>query len=271
MEGFHVLPMDDLVIPLYSFTMSAAHPEVFHIPVEGPSLPDLFETIKKTLTPLWIITLNPEMLVAAHRDASYASVLRQADIRTVDGFGLWLALRLHGEHVHRVAGVPLAENLLEMAESFGWKVGCFGGHPGTGASLEKVLKQEHPELRLHIEEAGYVQEDGILDERSENALHRMQLFAPDVLLVALGGGTKQERWIARYMGDIPCLRVVVGVGGTFDYWTGRIPRAPRFFQRIGLEWLWRLFQEPKRIGRIFTAVIIFPYLYIKSVFAEKQA
>ena len=235
---------------------------VFTIPIEGLSSEAVLRATEETKQPLWIVTLNPEMLVASVRDASYARTLQQADIRTIDGFGLWALLRLRGLPVPRVPGVELAEQMLILAQERGWRVGCFGGHPGTGEALRKTLIERYPRLSLLVEEGGKIDEQGNADALSEEALHRLTMFGPEVLLVALGGGTKQETWIAKHMEYLPGLRVAIGVGGTFDYWTGRIRRAPRWMRRSGCEWLWRLCMEPTRIRRIYHALIVFPFLVI---------
>ncbi len=249
---------------IYSLVMFDPVSHVFTIPVEGLSSEAVLRAVEETKQPLWIVTLNPEMLVASVRDASYARTLQQADIRTIDGFGLWALLRFRGLHVPRVPGVELAAQLLLLAQERGWKVGCFGGHPGTGEALRQTLMTRYPGLSLLVEEAGRIDQGGGADEASEEALHRLTLFGPDILLVALGGGTKQESWIAKRIQHIPQLRVAIGVGGTFDYWTGRIRRAPRWMQRIGFEWLWRLCMEPTRIRRIWNALVVFPWLVLRG-------
>jgi N-acetylglucosaminyldiphosphoundecaprenol N-acetyl-beta-D-mannosaminyltransferase len=110
-----------------------------------------------------------------------------------------------------------------------------------------------------------VNADGTSDEKTEDAMTRITLFAPEILLVGFGH-PKQERWIANNLHQFPSVKIVVGVGGTFDVWAGRIFRAPKWLRALGLEWLWRLMQEPKRFRRIWNAVIVFPYAWLVSYF-----
>ncbi len=114
-----------------------------------------------------------------------------------------------------------------------------------------------------------MREDGTEDAASEATRERMMLFSPQVLLVAFGH-PRQESWIASHRNDFADLRAVVGVGGTFNFWAGRIKRAPAWMRTIGLEWLWRLSQEPKRWRRIWNAVVVFPLCVCMDYFRRKM-
>lgn len=235
--------------------------KVFGISIEGDALESIVSRIKETRQALWIVTANPEILLEARRDAAYAHVITQADVRSVDGAGLAMIGRLFGAHWSRVTGVELGERLIAYAHEHNLKVGFIGGSARVAHLSAERWCQTYPELQVLAEEGGRVALDGTDDEMGEEARHRLTLFAPDILLVAFGH-PKQERWIARYAGDFPSLKVVVGVGGTFDYWAKRIPRAPRLLRSLGLEWMWRLCLEPRRIVRILRAVVLFPILAI---------
>ena len=89
------------------------------------------------------------------------------------------------------------------------------------------------------------------------------MVKPDILFVAFGHG-KQEKWINEYLRDLPSVKIAMGVGGAFDYLSGQTSRAPLWMRKIGLEWLYRLIREPKRLKRIWRAVIIFPIYFVKS-------
>jgi N-acetylglucosaminyldiphosphoundecaprenol N-acetyl-beta-D-mannosaminyltransferase len=98
---------------------------------------------------------------------------------------------------------------------------------------------------------------------NDDDMAAIQSAQPDLLFVAFGHG-RQEGWIAQNLPRLPSVAVAMGVGGTFDFIAGRAKRAPIIFRQIGLEWLWRLFREPRRWRRIIDAVIVFPYLVIRS-------
>jgi bacterial polymer biosynthesis proteins, WecB/TagA/CpsF family len=237
---------------------------MFGVPVEGWSIEKILQHTEKNQTPVWMVTANPEILLEARGDAAYASALKQADIRTVDGMGLYLAGRLFGERWHRVTGVELGEAYLKKAAEIKSRVAFIGGKPGVAAAAAKKWQDLLPGLVVAHEEGGNVSRDGEDDERGEEARHRLTLFAPEILLVGFGH-PKQERWIARYLADFPRVKIVIGVGGALDYWAGTVRRAPRLVRRLGLEWLWRLIRQPWRISRILRAVVVFPVLALFSV------
>lgn len=231
---------------------------IFRVTIEGLAWPEIKRRLQAQMpSPFWIVTVNPEILLAARFDPSYAQVLMQADSRTVDGIGLWLILRAKGVRATRMTGVALAEHLLVYAEEHGLRVALYGGLPGVAARAMEVLQKNFPTVPFIAEQGGVVAADGSMDETGEEAGARLTLFAPHILFVALSY-PRQERWLARQLHQFPTVQVAVGTGGTIDFWAGRIARAPSWMQRLGLEWAWRLLQEPKRIGRIFRAVVIFP-------------
>ncbi len=232
--------------------------KIFGIPIEGWGMPQAIEHIEKSAKPVWVVTANAEILLAAHRDAQYADVLRMADVRLVDGSGPWFATVCQTE---RIPGVDFAERLVLLAHDKKWRIGLLGGEAGEASDAAKRIRAAYPGLEVHAEQAGRIERDGAEDATSEEARHRMTLFGPQVLLVAFGH-PRQERWIAKHRAEFPELRVVVGVGGTFNFWAGRSKRAPSIMQSAGLEWLWRLIHEPRRWKRIWNAVVVFPVLFV---------
>ena len=243
---------------------SSSTSELFGLTIQGGSCEEILAWAfsANQTGPRWIVTANPEILLEAKRNANYAAVLRQADYLSVDGMGLFLALRSVSRPVSRVTGVALAEALIERAAHTNLCVGFIGGDPGVAEEVGAYWRKRYPSLKVVTEEGGKIQSDGSGDLAEEEALHRLVLAAPDLLFVAFGGGgTKQESWIAKRVGDIPSLKIVVGVGGAFDFWSKRIRRAPGVLQRLGLEWAWRLIQEPRRIKRILRATVVFPIVF----------
>ncbi|MBP9747971.1 WecB/TagA/CpsF family glycosyltransferase [Patescibacteria group bacterium] len=232
-------------------------PCVFGVSIEGGA----WEVVKATLqqrASSWIVTTNPEILLAAHEDHLYKNALLAADWRTVDGFGLGALLRLRGFHASRCTGVDLAEELMALAAQQGKHVALFGGSPQALEGSLAYWRKRFPSLVIRGYGGGRVDEDGREDGRTWEDREAMQVWRPDVLLVALGGGTKQERWIAHHRAAWQGIRVIVGVGGAFDMWSGIKPRAPKVLRLLGLEWAWRLAIEPTRWKRILRAFVVFP-------------
>ncbi len=209
-----------------------------------------------------IVTANPEILLYAKNHADYWNILRQADLRTVDSFGLVCAGLLHKVYPTRTTGVDLADAIIKRSAEKGWKVALVGGSRQVTGAPDKAawkLRQAYPELQILPEELGSVAPDGEDGEVGNEVRYRLTHFAPDVLLVGLGH-PRQEAWLVRYLHDFPSVKVAIGVGGTLDFWSGEIKRAPEWMRKIGMEWLYRLIKEPKRWRRIFTALIVFPLM-----------
>lgn len=231
---------------------------IFGLPIEGLHRDTIIDIIRHSTTSQWLVTANPEILLEAKRNPLYSSAVKKASFRLVDGMGLALACRLKGSKVTRVTGVELSESLLQLAQEMRWRVALVGSE--SQEAMQKLIRDvraAYPDISVMGELAGKVDEKGIGDLANEEASMRLSQFDPYIVLVAFGH-PKQELWIEQHKSDYPSLKAIMGVGGTFDYWSGAVKRAPRWMRQVGLEWLWRVFIEPKRIKRIFDAVILFP-------------
>lgn len=206
----------------------------------------------------WVVTANPEILLQAKHDPAYWEVIRQADLRIVDGQGLQFAGWFKGARPHRVTGVDLSEALAKLCLERHWTVGLLGGLNKESADKAAwYLRRKYPNLSVFAEQGGQVGPDGVLDERAEASLTHLVEIEPDVLFVALGH-PKQDHWISRYRQRLPKTKVFIGVGGTIEFWAGDVERAPKWIRSIGFEWLWRLLAQPWRWKRIWRALIAFP-------------
>lgn len=195
----------------------------------------------------YVVLPYSEFIVRADKDEGFRRLINQADLAVCDGRGLFFAMRFLGEPLkEQVAGVELVKNIAEKYQ----KIFLFGGR-------REVVKKTANILGKNI--IGVI--DGYQD--SEKVIRKINRAQPEVILVGLGS-PRQEEWIVRNLKKIPSVKLAVGVGGAFDFISGRVRRAPRFLQRAGLEWLWRLILEPWRAGRIFNAVVKFPILVIKA-------
>lgn len=234
--------------------------ELFGVPVESAEQDALISLLRSSNRRMWIVTANPEILVHAQKHPEYAHVLRAADMRVADGFGIVLAGLLYGKRIRRLPGADLAEALIAWAAEDGLTVGMIGGRKGIAARAFLKLVERYPRLKGFVANGGIVNENGVGDEENSQNIDILSMNRPDILLVAFGH-PKQERWIKTHQAVFPSTKIIVGVGGTFDYWAGS-SRAPSWMRLTGLEWLYRLFREPKRWKRITTAVIVFPMLVI---------
>lgn len=211
-----------------------------------------------------IVTPNPEMLLDARRHKWFQDILNGADLSLPDGFGVQLVLKgLFGKSIHRHTGVDTVERLVNVAAEQGGRVAFLGGRPGVAEKAAKILMNRYS-IKIEAIDPGAITID--VDQRIRMApdiIDRIKAFEPDVLIVALGQ-KKQELLVQQHLGMFPSVRIAIGVGGAFDMISGKTRRAPRFVQKIGLEWLWRLMLEPQRIYRILNAVVVFPITVIYS-------
>lgn len=194
-------------------------------------------------TPHQIATANPEFVMAAQRDIAFRQVLAEADLCVADGVGLlWAARRLGAALPERVTGSDLVPLVAQSAAQRGWRLYLLGAAPGVAERTARLLEQDNPRLRIAGAYAGSP------DAAEAPAIvQRVVAAQPDVLFVAYGAPA-QDLWIARYKAGLG-VPVMMGVGGAFDHIAGVQRRAPRWVQRIHLEWLFRLATQPWRWRR----------------------
>lgn len=190
----------------------------------------------------FVITANPEFVMLASRAPDVSALARQADLVLPDGTGAVLASRILGQPLPgRAPGRLLVDDLVPVLARRGLSVFLLGAAPGVAERAAATLRLRAPTLRV----AGTY---GDAHDRDELTLERVNAAAPDVLLVAFGM-PRQERWIARNLDRVPGVRLAIGVGGVFDQLAGAVRVPPPAVHRAGLEWLWRLAQDPSRWRR----------------------
>ncbi len=230
--------------------------QLWKVKIDDYRAPAVYQLIDEKIgkqrgEPMTIATLNPEILLLASKDAQYAAVLNDFSLRVVDGFGIKLIAWFRKMKVgQRMTGVNLANYILKKSVERGLKIGVIYQAKGLSkqADLENFFKGKNAQL---FDWKGVVERKWNLNEI-------------EVLLVGLGA-PEQEKLIFKLKDQLPNLKLAIGVGGTFDFWSGCKKRAPRWMRKIGLEWLWRLIIQPNRAGRIFRAVVVFP---LKAIFTK---
>jgi len=231
-----------------------------------------------------IVTAYSEFFVRALQDNDFGKVLSSADLVTPDGVSVLAAVR-YSEKVKNkngleklfeglkvgsdilsqkvgetVTGVWLFENLTKMAENKGWKIFLLGGWNNVCGRTAQILLKRFPKIKVEYDEGET--RVGTDEKTNERVIEKINRFAPDILFVSYNP-IKQEKWLAKNR-NVLKAKVGIGVGGTFDEYTGRVKKSPLWMERMGLKWLWRVLVEPKRIGRIMRAVWVFPCLVFKS-------
>ncbi len=192
-----------------------------------------------------ICTPNPEFVMRAQQDADFLSILQQADLSIPDGIGLIYASGWYGNRLpERVPGSELVNHLARLCAQKGQRLFLLGAAEGVAARAAEIYCDRYPGLQI----AGTW--SGSPDPAENDAIVQKIVSAQtDVLYVAFGA-PNQDKWIARNSGQLHGVKVAIGIGGSLDFVTGRITRAPRWVQKVHLEWLYRLWKEPWRWRRM---------------------
>lgn len=210
----------------------------------------------------YIVTPNPEFAVEAKKDVEFRHILNNADLSVADGRGIQFAARFLGKPIpERISGVDFMFELCQEFAELNIPIFLLGGGAGVAAKTAAVLQKKFPRLRVVGMFSGNGSPEGDIETVS-----MVNHTSAQVVFVAFGA-PKQEKWITRNLHKLPNVRLAMGIGGSFDYISGSVSRAPKFVRQIGLEWLWRLIREPQRLPRIFRAVIIFPFHVVRSKFS----
>ena len=190
----------------------------------------------------YVVTPNPELVMMAQKDPAYADALAGAALTLPDGIGVVYAAKILGRPLQeRVPGVDFACGVMEGLAQNGGRLFLLGAKPGVAEQAAENLTKRYPGLTVCGVHDGYFQADGPVVE----AIRASQA---DVLFVCLGA-PKQENWMVQN-GAATGVHLAVGLGGSLDVFAGTVKRAPERWQKLGLEWLYRLCKEPKRITRM---------------------
>lgn len=190
----------------------------------------------------YAVTPNPELVMMAGKDPEYAKTLAGASLTLADGIGIIYAAKLLGRPlVGRVPGVDFAAELMAGMAREGLGLFLLGAKPGVAQQAAENLKAKYPGLDIRGVHDGYFSED-------EPVVKAIRESGAQVVFVCLGA-PKQELWMAQN-GSQSGAHLMVGLGGSLDVFAGTVKRAPEGWQKLGLEWLYRLIKEPKRVGRM---------------------
>ncbi|NTW22189.1 WecB/TagA/CpsF family glycosyltransferase [Candidatus Falkowbacteria bacterium] len=212
--------------------------------------------------PRFLVTPNPEIVLAANHDEELFHILNKADLSLMDGMGLKAAGWLKGVNAPRVTGADLVPDLLAMAEERQLSVLVVNWREGLSSAtdIETALKARYPRLKVSVQAV----------DRFGRDFSPSLVGAPSIMLVTLGA-PYQEKFVFHNLEKVPGLRLAVGIGGALDFISGKVKRAPKLMRLLGLEWSWRLFQKPsnaqgqvvfRRYQRIWRAVFVFMWRFL---------
>lgn len=215
---------------------------------EDEVLEFIYTGLQKSGEKYYVVTPNPELLVIASKDREYKSILNDAQLALPDGIGVMLGAQIMGKSLkQRITGVDLVKSVCNHVSKQPITVGFLGAGPNIAIKASECLVKLYPGLRVGFAESEWQE--------------RLKSKNVDILFVAFGS-PKQEIWIKNNLKNLP-VKVAIGVGGAFDFISGKTLRAPMIFRKLGFEWLFRLIIQPWRIKRQLS-LIKFVYLVIKE-------
>lgn len=202
-----------------------------------------------------VYTPNPEIVMLAQEDKDLMQAIEGADLVLPDGIGLLIASKIKGLGLkERITGIDTMDKLLAYCGEEGKSIFLFGGKPGIAQIACENIEGKYQGIKIAGFHHGYFQEE---DEKDIVTLINSR--RPDILFVCLGA-PKQEKWIYQHREELDCS-LAMGVGGSVDIYGGKAKRAPKIFQRLGLEWFYRLLKEPWRIKRM----TVLPHFLIRVI------
>lgn len=271
--------------------------KILDIKINKVTTAEVLEEIKSFLLSdqqHYIVTLNPEMVVEAQRNDYFKKIINEADLVISDGIGIVLANKFLNRQMlfKKITGIDLIYKICESELAKDKKIYLLGAGEGIAGKAAEVLSKKYDCLNIVGTETGIpvgisnfefrisnkITNSKFQTPKSDNdrfyglnkeLIKRINKVKPNILFVAFGS-PKQEEWIYESLKRIPSVKLAIGVGGSFDFISGKTKRAPLIFQKLWLEWLWRLILEPRRIGRIYNATMKFSWLIFKRSFKCKH-
>ena len=194
--------------------------------------------------PHQIVTANAEIIYQASKNEKMRNVINAAQMVTADGSGVvWASRQLGQPLAQRVTGIDLVNSICQQSAKEKWKIYILGSAPGVAATAAVNIRNKFPGCNIIGTHHGYFNA-----KEEKQILAELEQLKPDVLFVALGA-PKQEYWIADHIQKLG-IPVAMGIGGSMDVLSGNVKRAPKWMQKMSLEWLYRLLIQPTRFKRV---------------------
>lgn len=239
--------------------------KILDVPVHPLTMGEAVSALEESITSgeqAFVVTANAEIIMMCQEDAGYKKIVSQdAQLVLPDGAGaVWAGRHLGYKVPERVAGFDLYCQLLDKAAQKGYKAFFFGGSPGIAEAAKAKSEELYPGVQVVGCRNGYFKE-----EESLAIIDEINASGADMLFAALGA-PKQEKWLVRYREQLK-PKILMGIGGSFDVFAGKMERAPKWMQDASLEWLFRLYKQPSR----FMRMMALPKFVLKVVFNGKKA
>ena len=240
--------------------------EIMNVRINRITLQESLRFVQKRFSAnetTFIATPNPEMLLAARKNQKFKEILNKTDLNIPDGTGVVFASKFTNKPLkERVTGTDLMLEICKINHE-GLKIFLLGAAEGVAQKTAEILNKKY---QTNI--VGYSSGNSTTENYS-NLCNQINKSGANVLFVAFGA-PKQEMWLSENLKKLHKIKIAMGIGGAFDFISEKKKRAPGFLRAIGLEWLFRVIIEPKRINRIFNATIKFPLLLLKDAAIKRE-
>ena len=238
---------------------------ILNIGIDPLTQEELYRKINMSLTSknkIKIFTPNPEIIIKASKEESLKNILNSANILIADGSGIVLASKLLATPIpQRLTGIDTAEYILDVASKTGLSIFLLGGKSDVVQLAKEKLEKKYKGIEICGIHHGYFDTNGI---ENINLITKINNAKPDILFVCMGF-PRQEIWISENLDKLHSVCLSMGLGGSLDVWSGKIKRAPLFFRKMSLEWLWRIILEPRRIKFVFQIPV-----FISKILRQKE-
>lgn len=243
-----------------SGTASRDRVEVLGLPVDRVTMDEALAIMEGFIaegTPHLVVTADSSGIVQTQTDPEWRQIFTEADLITPDSIGVvWAAKRAGKPVSSRVSGVDMVDQICRLSAMKGYRIVFLGAEPGVAEMAAEALRLRHPGCNIVFARHGYFPADSDTVVAEEVAQYK-----PDVLFVAMGI-PRQEKFI-KHTQEIIKAPVAMGVGGSFDVFSGKTKRAPKIIQKLHLEWLWRTLLNPTKIKKA-KALPKFAWLVLRS-------
>ena len=236
---------------------------VLNCPIELCSLSEAISFSKNAIenkNNFQIITINPEMIMNAQKNSDFMNIIKNSDLNIMDGVGVKIALQIQGIKQNQIRGVDFSRELIKLASENNYRIGFLGAKEEVISKAKENFLSKYPNLNFTYARNGYFNDENEIIKEIKQA-------NPQILLVGLGS-PKQEELISKLKKELQGC-VMVGVGGSFDVFSGIVKESPKIFQKLGLEWLYRTILQPERFKRIFPVLPLFLIKCIMNNMSKK--
>ena len=233
---------------------------ILGINIDNVTESECVETIRQALREKKnkkIFTPNTSIVLSTVKDKKMNHLINSADLLIADGIGLVQASKILNDPLpQRIAGIDMGEKILEIANGDRLSLFLLGGTKESVSTAANKIRDKYRNIKICGIHHGFFDTNGAYGQKLIKIINSK---APDIIFVCMGY-PKQELWISQNAHKIPSLRLSIGLGGSFDVWSGKVRRAPVIFRKLNMEWLWRMIIQPQRLKNLSDIPCFYYYI-----------